>query len=116
MRERDLQRQLCDWLRYQHYAVLECGTYRRKTRCPACGRTFFATGGHSAAGVPDLLLHHPGLRGNLLGLELKIPGGRIRTRQGELAAAGAIRIVRSLEDVQQALMECGMPVSIGGLR
>jgi hypothetical protein len=116
MKERDLQRQLVDWLRIQHYTVLEVAAFRQRSRCPACGHTGYPRGATGTAGAPDLLLFAPGLRGTLLGLEVKVPGGRVRPEQRALAELGATRIVRSLEDVQQALMECGMPVSIGGPR
>ena len=123
MRESDLQRLIVDYLeRVVGCTVVQTGAWRRRSRCPACGHQFHAGGGHSTPGSADLYAFHRALGGSWcagearplwIGLELKIPGGRLSPAQLALAELGATRIVRSLEDVQQVLMECGMPVSIG---
>lgn len=57
-----------------------------------------AKGGYgSAKGVPDLLVHVPGDR-FLIGLEVKRPGGRVRSDQKALAEAGAYAIVYGVAD------------------
>ena len=122
MRERDLQRLIVDYLEVQHYIVLELSAWRRRTTCPACGHAFHPRGGSSSPGAPDMLLWHPlaspGGGHGMLGLEVKLPGSRSRLSpaQRELVTLGVTRVVRSLEEVEQVLLECGMPVSIGGLR
>lgn len=111
--ERALQSQIVAGLRYLGYVVLEIGAYRRRSRCPQCGAWSFAAGGYgNSTGAPDLLVSHAEWPAGLwVGLELKAPGGKLRTTRGgapgysqaELAALGRNVVCRSLEDALAAL-------------
>lgn len=52
---------------------------------------------HSSRGIPDLLVSRKEW-GHWLGLEVKLPKGRIKPEQKELSDMGLVHIVYSLDD------------------
>jgi hypothetical protein len=56
----------------------------------------------TSKGIPDLLVWRVGWHG-FVGLEVKTPTGRVRPEQRALADAGALVIVRSLDDALAAV-------------
>jgi hypothetical protein len=68
-------------------------------------------------GLPDfiILANRPGFYGSALGIELKSDKGRLSPEQREVCAAWdrmglGIHVARSLEDVQEILETCGVPM------
>lgn len=96
--EADVQAAIVDALRWRGETVLVTSRHRR--RC-LCGR-YPPAGDGCDRGIPDLLVHIGGL---WLGLEVKGTRTRLSPEQRALEQAGAIRIVRTVEDAIGAVAE-----------
>ena len=99
--EADLEKLVCTFLATLGYTVLK--TTHRVKRCE-CGRWSRGDYG-STPGVPDVLARPSGAwKGPLwIGLELKAPGGKLSPAQKVLADAGAVTVIRSLDDLMELL-------------
>ncbi len=99
--EAEIQSQIVEGLTLIGYLVLV--TSRRYRPCPRCG-VIDHRGDGASRGLPDLLVRHPRWPAlTWVGLEVKKPGGRVSPEQQALAQAGAIAVVRSLEDAVAVL-------------
>lgn len=89
-------------------------TTHRVKRCE-CGR--WSRGDYGATkGIADILCRRDNWPPAMwLALELKSPRGRVRPEQAELAAAGAVHIVRSVDDVLDVLRRYD-PTCVEGVR
>jgi hypothetical protein len=109
MNEKQLQRQIVDYLRLHGYIVLEVGSYRQQARCPSCGAFFYARGSYgNSIGTPDLFIAPAKDPSAMwLGVELKRPFStpKLRPEQAALAEKKRIRIVQSLKEVQEVVLE-----------
>ena len=99
MTELDLQKQIIQGLRAHGFTVLS-------TSSGAAGRPR-RFNGNTSKGVPDLFAAKTGTD-RWTGLEVKLPKGRVKPEQQELADSGMVYIVRSLDDAL-AIMVKGEP-------
>lgn len=89
MTEAQLVQQIKEGLEWQGCTVLRVGQHRADKAGSDCG-------------VPDLLVRRSEWPyGVWLGVEVKLPTGRLSAAQEALQQAGAIVVARSLEDAQR---------------
>lgn len=88
------------------YTVMEIGKTRQMVSCKRCGNKNYATGWQgNTPGAPDIIVNKPSWANVWLGIEIKKPGGAIRTEQKRLLNAGSIVIARSVQDALAAVAD-----------
>lgn len=102
MKESDIQNTICEWLTLKRFF------FWRQNTIPGVftkdGKMQFRRlSKYAIRGVPDIILIHPGRAGRFVGLEVKMPNGRVSIDQEKFGyecrrAGGDYYIVHSLEE------------------
>lgn len=101
--ESAVERQVVEGLVAFGYEVLKTSHRHRRIEC-VCGAKLRPGSYGADYGVPDLLVRRDGWPiGAWIGLELKGTATPLSARQQELAAAGAIIVVRSFQDALEGI-------------
>lgn len=103
--EAAVQQGIVDALRWCGYTVKVTGKPKKAVQCLWCLRWFVPRKGEGTSNdraVADLLVMRAAFGPFALQLEVKAQGGRLSPEQRELAGAGLIVIVRSVDDALAA--------------
>lgn len=101
--EKDIQRQICDWLHEKNYFFWRSNNIPVFGRNNAGERTFRSLPKYTPRGLPDIVILH---KGKFIAVEVKRPGAHLRPEQEKfgdncMENGGIYLIITSLDELKQ---------------